>query len=319
MSTLESLFENFISQVRSMEMKSKQTVRGYVASFNLLQKFMLVTYQRTLMLSDLNKDIMVQFFDYLNTRQRIVGRGVIKTGVRSSTVATYRGKLDVFFEWLKQRGHLKENPFEGIPYPDVRYEDKKYLDKAELEKLLVALDHGMRWENNLVKSRNSAMITICCNMGLRKGELLGLELKDVDFKNGWIIVPGEISKSKRTKTLKMNPDVTFALQSYMAERNARGSKTRALWVSNNDDRKFTEGGFIHFVRRIKKEAGIERFHIHRLRHTFAVNYYSQNKDMLGLQKVLGHTDMDMTKKYLRGLPDDWTHKDLNSFSLGKAI
>lgn len=313
------LFDRFIKKVSDSEKKSPETVRGYKASFQLFRKFHFEQYGAEPTLNDLNCEKMIEFFSYLNKRDRKVGKGEIRTGVRASTVATYRGKLDVFFKWLAESGFLKVNPFENIKYPDVRYEDRKYFNKKELHEILVAVDHDIRWPNLLLKKRIVAMITVLCNLGLRKGELLGLKISDLDLRKNWLTVRPETSKSRRMRTLPMNTQVVTDIQDYLAERDKRGYKTDFLWVSDNDDKQFSVGGFIHLVRKIKEAVSIEKFHIHRFRHTFAVNYYYQTKDIVGLQYLLGHTDIEMTKRYLRALPIDFTKDELKNFSLAKAI
>lgn len=316
---LNVLFEKFVKKVAYAEKKSPETIRGYEASFQLFSKFYRDIHGAEPTLADLTNDKMIEFFSYLNKRTRKIGKGELRTGVRASTIATYRGKLNVFFKWLLESGHIKVNPFEGIKYPNVRYEDRKYLDKKELQEILVAVDHDIPWPNLLLKKRSVAMITVLCNLGLRKGELLGLKISDLNFKKNWLTVRPETSKSRTMRTLPMNKQVVSALQDYLAERGKKGYQTEFLWVPDNNDKQFSVDGFIHLVRKIKEASGIKKFHVHRFRHTFAVNFYNQTKNLVGLKDLLGHTDIDMTKQYLRALPINFTKDELKNFSLAKAI
>ena len=64
----------------------------------------------------LTPSTIANFFKILQERKRIVGRGIIKTGIKKSTVATYWGKLNSFFKWLKIKGIINVNPFSEIKY-----------------------------------------------------------------------------------------------------------------------------------------------------------------------------------------------------------
>src|SRR5207245_4034567 len=120
-------------------------------------------------------DTMAEFFKWLQTRDRIVGRGT-KQGVKKSTVATYWRRLSKFFDWLKTRRYIEANPLKSdlLEFPTVRYDDKKYLHRADIEKILVAIQFNIAWKSNLVRARNLAIISMAFNCGLRRGELLGV-------------------------------------------------------------------------------------------------------------------------------------------------
>ncbi len=106
---LGQLHKEFINQQRYLRRLSEVTLRGYEQSFALLQEVM-----PELKLPDLTTKSVAEFFRRLDTRPRIVGRGIKKVGIKKSTAATYRSKLNRFFEWLEKTGHIKQNPFSLI-------------------------------------------------------------------------------------------------------------------------------------------------------------------------------------------------------------
>lgn len=172
---LLQLFADFIKEKEFSTKLSLETLRGYRSSFDLLLKIMPATTLETI-----SPKTMTEFFTRLEKRERIVGKNIKKKGVKKSTIATYRSKLNKFFVWLKNNKLLKENPFTKMQYPSVSYEDKKFLKKEDVEAILMAIDLKINWRNSFVQKRNSALICtlLCC--GLRKSELLGLKVYDID-------------------------------------------------------------------------------------------------------------------------------------------
>lgn len=295
----EGLTQTFLEFIKEEEFSAKlspETLRGYRSSFDLLLKVMPTTTLETI-----STKTMTEFFTRLEKRERIVGNNTRKKGIKKSTIATYRSKLNKFFEWLKNNKLLKENPFTKMQYPSVSYEDKKFLRKEEIETILTAIDIKIDWRNPLVQKRNMAMICtlFCC--GLRKSELLGLKVCDIDLDRKIITIRAETSKSRIDRVIPLNSLVLKKLADYIHERKKQNYLTPFFFVSNNKDGKLTKDGFKHLIDLLKKESGIS-FHAHQLRHTFAVAFISNNSDISKLKQLMGHKDIRMTTTYLRYIP-----------------
>jgi site-specific recombinase XerC len=112
---LARLHEQFLGEQRFSARLSTSTLRGYRQTFALL-----VALMPTLDTQQLTPAAMTEFFRRLETRSRVIGRGQAEVvGVKTSTVATYRSKLNRFFGWLKAKREIAVSPFEGMPYPRV--------------------------------------------------------------------------------------------------------------------------------------------------------------------------------------------------------
>ena len=310
---LKQLHAEFIEEQRYSAKLSPETLRGYQSAFDLLQKIIPTIDPETI-----SEKTMTEFFKQLETRERMVGRGKIKKGVRKSTIATYRSKLNTFFEWLKRRGIIKKNPFNNMEYPDVRYEDIKFLKKEEVEKIITAITMNIKWANHLVQKRNMAIfcILLCC--GLRKGELLGLKTYDIDLERKIITVRAETSKSKIERTIPLNSLAIRNLEDYVNERKKRNYSTSHFLVSNNRDDGFTSHGFKHLINLLNEKSGVN-FHAHQLRHTFAINMLNQGCDIAKLKQLMGHRDIRMTAVYLRCLPTSAMRQDVELLTLDNLI
>ncbi len=311
--TISQLFEEFIEECRYAEKLREETLRGYRACFTLLLKI-----YPDLELADLTPPKMIDFFRTLEKRERRVGRGKIKKGIKNSTVATYRSKLNKFFDWLRERGHISNGPFSGIPYPEVIYSKREFIPKESIESIFNAVSFNIKWKNTLIKRRNLAILSVLLNCGIRKGELIGIHLVDIDLDKKELRVRAESSKSKRDRWIPLNQKVLVALKEYLVERRKGRYTTPYLWVVSGEDKRFTMHGFKHFIALVVRESGV-KFNPHKFRHTFAINLLNSGTDIFKLRQLLGHSDINMTCAYLRGLPNRAMLDDVNRITFDNLL
>jgi integrase len=183
-----------------------------------------------------------------------------------------------------------------------------------VERILVAITFGILWMNNFIRTRNLAIISMALNCGLRRGEILGLRLSDVDIGARRLTVRSETTKVRRERIIPMNARVRRDLQDYLDERQARGFMTTSLWVSETHDDPFTADGLRHTLKVICHESGI-KFHLHQLRHTFAVNFLrNSGRNSHLLQALLGHRSIVSSAVYTRCLPPEMMRDDIEKLA-----
>jgi integrase/recombinase XerD len=305
------LHEEFLTEQRFAACLSPVTLRGYKQSFSLLTSIM-----PALTVEQLTPAAMTAFFRRLDTRQRTAGQRTT-VGVKPSTVATYRSKLNGFFTWLKGRGHIPANPFEAMPYPRVAYEDKKYLGRGEVERVFAALIVPAASRRRFLRKRNLTLFALLLYAGLRKGELLGLRACDVDLDRLELTVQAETSKSRSRRVVPINSRLASALEDYLEERQKYRHQSERLLTSLSG-RPLTADGLKHLVERVKRLSGV-RFHVHQFRHTFAVNLLNQGSDIAKVKQLLGHRDIRMTSAYLRALPTRAMRMDVENVALDTLL
>lgn len=308
---LRVLHEMFIKFKLYGARNSEATIRKHRYYFGLLIKF-----NNTIKLEDLTEVTIINFLEYLNTRERKIGNQYVVKVYKNSSIAIVRSILNIFFNWLLERDYIKVNPLEKIPLPKVSYTDRRAYSPKEFEAISYAINTRIRWANLLIKKRNIAIIMFLALTGVRKEELISLQLSDVDLFRRLVIIRAETSKSKRTRIIPINPSLISYLEDYLNQRNHLF--TLFLWVSGLTDQPFTEHGAIHLMRLLSKATNIN-CHLHRFRHTFATNYYKQTHDIVGLQKVMGHTSIKMTLQYLRSLPDEHVVEQMRKITIDEFI
>ena len=307
---LQQLFNEYIMECEFSRKSRPETLRGYKQTFATFIKLMPVMNTHSLTAS-----AMTSFFKILQERKRIVGRNQIRTGVKKSTIATYWSKLNNFFEWLKIRKYIQVNPFNEMAYPSPVYEDRKFLKKEQIEKILTVI-HNQSGNNLLLLKRNLVLFYILLFCGLRREELLLLQVRDIDMERKILTVRAETSKIPRTRHLPMHSQIVMYLRDYLKER--KHLTTPYLIVSIRRDDRLSYDGLKHLVNKLKKISGVN-FHLHQLRHTFAVNFLKSSNNIAKLKQLMGHTDIRMTLVYLRCLPTNEMRGDIENMNIDNLI
>lgn len=228
---------------------------------------------------------------YLGKRSKIfVIASNRKETLSKTTIQTYIRHLRVFINWLYDEEYIKENIGIRMKIPKAPKKIVSILSDDEIKKVYGAIN-----ENTAFGVRNKAMISLMLDCGLRRNEVLSLELDNVHFSQSVLKVYGKGSKSR---IVPMGLYTKKILYKYIyAYRMMPETSIKRVFVSQNRN-VVTEDVIKMLFYRLKKKTGISRLTPHLLRHTFATRYVIDGGDLFSLQIILGHTTSDMTKKYL---------------------
>jgi len=310
MKDISQLFQEFIWECEFSRKLRPETLKGYNNVFTTFSKL-----TPDLTLNDIDSFTITAFFKQLDERKRIVGKGQIRVGVKKSTLATYWSKLNSFFDWLERKAYIPVNPFKEMKYPSPVYEDKKFLKKEEIEKIFTAI-YSNHNGNLLVLKRNLLLFNVLLFCGLRREELLLLQIRDFDVERKIVTVRAETSKSGINRSIPVTANVVAVLKDYLAQR--RKYTTQYLFVSSTGDKEFSYDGMKHLVAKLNGASRV-KFHLHQFRHTFAVNFLKQSNNIYKLKQLMGHKDIRMTAVYLRCLPTDEMRGDMERLSIDSLI
>jgi len=304
---LKILFNDYIKECRYSACLSPETIRGYIAVFTLFQKVV----PEITSIDLLSKDMLNEYFKRIKTRDRKLGNKIV-SGVKISTIKTHWAKLNVFFKWLKENNHIIENPLKGIKPPRVTYNNFKRLNDDEINKIYSAIvNHST---SPLMARRDTLMISLLFYTGVRKGEFISLQIKDIDKYKKLIGIRAETSKSKEPRDIPIHPTLLLHLEEYLKERKSLGYKSEFLIVSLTNDRGLSREGLKHWVNKIIEISGV-KFHLHQFRHTFACKLTEARVPTASLQKLMGHIDIRMTARYTRSLKAEDMGMEIDKISL----
>jgi site-specific recombinase XerD len=157
---------------------------------------------------------------------------------------------------------------------------------------LFAVAEGDGWMNK----RDTAILALMAKAGLRVGEVVALELGDIELgaRSGWVTV--RMGKGNKTRRVPLSSGVCRALWAYLAVRPASGTSVLFLSRSGNP---LSTRDVRRLVTRLARRAGIEgRVTPHVLRHTFATQALEKGVDVATVAAILGHESIATTSRYL---------------------
>jgi integrase/recombinase XerC len=167
----------------------------------------------------------------------------------------------------------------------------RVVSALELERLFAAAE-GDGWMNK----RDTAILALMAKAGLRVGEVVALELGDIELgaKSGWVTV--RMGKGNKTRRVPLSSGVCRALRAYLAVRPVSGASVLFLSRSGNP---LSARDVRRVVVRLARRAGIEgRVTPHVLRHTFATRVLEMGADLATVAAILGHESIATTSRYL---------------------
>jgi integrase/recombinase XerD len=151
--------------------------------------------------------------------------------------------------------------------------------------------------------RNTAIILTLLDTGLRLGELCRLQVGDVDLTTGAVQVsPFGSGRKTKARQVYLGKAARRAVWLYLSSRDDLGAgcnaDARAPVFITDENRAMTENSVSLFLRGLGARAGIAHVHAHRFRHTFAIQFLRGGGDVFSLQRMLGHSTMEMVRRYL---------------------
>jgi site-specific recombinase XerD len=271
------VFEEWLS-MRGM---SGETMRGYLVDINQFNRWMTSKSNSPVFVDEITARHVEEFVSYL-TNER---------GCKPRTVNRKINALSTFFQCMKKKKILSENPLEDFERVKVPDSERIYLNREEVEAIIQAIDHPVLHYFAMTMAYT----------GLRVSECINLTLHDVNLEDGYIQVIN--GKGGKNRTVPMSDRLKSKLQEYL---KFHRPKTDSLFFFAL---KKTGTVSDQYVNRVLKEAckkaGITK-HVtsHILRHSFASYLVKKDTHVAVIQRLLGHASVKTTSVYLHVHPND---------------
>jgi len=196
--------------------------------------------------------------------------------------------LRSFANFLLEQGQIASNPFKLLPAPKRERHLPKFLNIDETERLIETSAAAGRFA-----TRNRALLELIYSSGLRRSEVTGLKIADVDLFNGVVKVLG---KGNKERYVPVTQTALQALRDYLATRvNPRPDE--ALFLNKNGT-PLTGDGLAYIFKTLAIKSNIVRkVSPHSLRHSFATHLLNNGCDLRSLQEMLGHKSLLATQVY----------------------
>ena len=299
------LLRDFLIYHETIKGQSPKTISEYYLDLRMFLRFVrLMRYDMPLStcLDDIPiKDIDVNFlreirtsdiFDFLsylaNDRAINPDSPAPDYGISPAARARKLSAIKSFYKYLTVRTKiLQENPVADIEYPKLRKSLPKYLTMEQASALLQAVEGP-----NQV--RDYAILMIFLNCGIRRSELVGLNISDI-YEDRLRVV----GKGNKERFVYFGTPCRKAIDAYLLERKKKFlTDNRALFGSRNGNR-ISVTAVHRLVEKALKQAGLDatQFSAHKLRHTAATMMLSGGVDVKTVQEVLGHENLNTTQIY----------------------
>mgnify|MGYP004629948925 FL=1 len=212
--------------------------------------------------------------------------------VSSVTVQTYIRALRAFLSWCYLEGYIPENIPKKFRLPKAQKKKIDILTDSEVEQLFRCLSG-----RDFISIRNYCIVALMIDSGLRLNEVVTIRRDKIHIAEGYAIVNG---KGNKERFVPLGLNSKRALLRYCAIVPNKEKET-PLFVKDTLI-PIKESTVKQLFRKLKSRSGIPRLHPHLLRHTFATRYIERGGDIYSLQSILGHTSLEMVKKYVHLIP-----------------
>ncbi|GFN22179.1 tyrosine-type recombinase/integrase [Thermanaeromonas sp. C210] len=205
--------------------------------------------------------------------------------------------LKAFFNWCVSQGYLPANPVAGIRPAKEDLNRIRHVPLEALKKLLQQPD-----KRSYAGLRDYCLLLVQIDTGARPGELFRVRVGDLNLEARELYIRPEVAKTRVGRTLVLSPFTAQALAKFLKVRPTWWGEDVPLFATENG-KALDRSQWAARVREYCQKAGV-KVTPYGLRHTFAIEFLKEANDPFALQRILGHKDLAMTRRYVRYLQED---------------
>jgi integrase/recombinase XerD len=233
-------------------------------------------------LNEVKRGHIIQFLGHLKDQ-----------GKSAKTLARHTASIRSFHQFLIREKIAEHDPSVHIESPQLERSLPKVLSMEEVGKLLDSPKL-----NNHFGYRDKAMLELLYATGMRVSELIGLNTGDIHLTMGFVRC---IGKGNKERIIPIGNTAIDILQTYLEKARYKflsGKQRDDSLFLNHHGKRLTRQGFWKILKKLVKEAGIEKeLTPHTLRHSFATHLLENGADLRAVQEMLGHSDISTTQIY----------------------
>lgn len=284
--TLEEAFNQFIQEKEANGL-APSTVRNYKMSYSIFCSYN--DFNADTEITELNTGLMIKWINHMR-----------KEEITPSSCNHYIRDIRAFLNWAKKREYIQED----IELRELRKQEEppKFFKDEDVEKLL----EKPRARDSFVEWRTWAIVNTVLATGARASTICEMRITDIDF------IKREISlahtKNKKAQIIPLSTSLENVLREYIRKFGLSG-----YLFPNVGDEKLTVNAVAHSFSKYCENREVEQTNIHGLRHSFARSWVKNGGSAFALQRILGHSQLTMTQRYVKLYAED-LKEDYEDFS-----
>lgn len=280
--SLDDCFVEYYDEKQALN-KSKATLTGYEEAIKIWFRY-LEACEYSMLAKDVDPGYVLSFSHHS-----------LNEGMKSTTLNHYLRVVRAFLYWCMEKQYVK-------------YFKIKMVAEQEVVKMTYSDDDCMkllarpRKNDSFVEWRTWAIINWVLATGNRAGTICNIKIGDVNFAKKELYI--NRTKNNRASILPLSAALANALQEYIKMWLYNFGPNDWLFPSSTTAEQLTVNALKHSVRRYNAARDVELTSIHAFRHTFAKNWIRNTGDVFRLQKILGHSTLEMTRRYVNMFSED---------------
>ena len=286
--TFEEGCNKYLDNCRQRNLR-EATIRHYRQSYNQFYKF----FEPETPLSEIKKSDYNNYVVYL-----------LDTLNNEVSVNTYLRDMITTFHYLMREGYMESFHMQSIK---VDAPHKETYTDAELRLLLKKPNIK---KCSFTEYQCWVMTNFLFSTGVRQRSLINIKIKDVDFDNCVVYI--SVTKNRKSLIVPINETMSGILKEFLRYRQHKNIDD--FLFCNIFGNQLTKSTSYHVLYDYNKRRGVETTGIHRYRHTFAKQWIISGGNVVTLSRILGHSSLDITQKYINLLVSDLA-KDVNEINL----
>ena len=299
------VLREFLSYHENIKAQSSKTISEYYLDLRMFLRFVKLMRSGMSVRTRLDeisiKDVDLEFirqittsdvFEFLsylaNDRNPNPDSPYPDYGIEAAARARKLSAVKSFFKYLTVRTkQLQENPVADLEYPKLRKSLPKYLTLEQCQALLSSV-------SGTNQKRDYAILMLFLSCGIRRSELVGLNLTDV-YEDRIRVV----GKGNKERFVYFGTPCRQAIDDYLVERNKKVLTDNRALFGSRDNNRISVSAVHRLVKKALMTAGLDssQFSAHKLRHTAATLMLSSGVDVKTVQEVLGHENLNTTQIY----------------------
>ena len=273
------IIQSYLNYIKYEKKYSAHTIQSYKKDLEQFQTFLAHQYE----ISDL-----------LIVKHQFIRSWIVELMTKNNETTTIHRKLSTlksFYKYQQRTGLIKDNPASDVILPKKSKKKPQYINEKQLQNLF----QNVEFPENYDGYRDKMILELLYATGMRRAELIGLQLKDIHFQSLYIKVLG---KGKKERLIPISISIRNKLQIYQEVRkNTFSTDDTHLFLTTKGKPLYPKAVYNVVKKYLSLVTTADNKNPHTLRHSFATHILANGGDLKAIQDLLGHSSLASTQVY----------------------